>query len=324
MPHIRNKIWITWETQRRNIELSRELSCEYFEFNFDCYNRLIRYIMCIFNTIWLIFKRRPHLIICQNPSILLPVLVIMFRFVFKYKVVVDAHNSGIYPKDGNDKFLNFLSIFVQKKSNLIIVTNKSLMKIVEKNNGTVCVLPDKIPELKNDTDIVTLQGRVNLLFICSFNDDEPYQELLESAKDIPKDVVIYITGDYKKLEKKILNVLPNVKLLGFVPWHTFDKMLNSVDCVIDLTNRNNCLVCGAYEALGAEKPMILSNSVALMEYFEDAAIFVNNNAQSIASGIKTFLERPDFYKNRILFTKQEIDKKWKKYLYKVLKKISNI
>ena len=54
------------------------------------------------------------------------------------------------------------------------------------------------------------------------------------------------------------------------------SMLYSVDATIDLTNRENCLVCGAYESVAAGKPMILSKTQALMEYFNKGAVYVEH------------------------------------------------
>ena len=82
-------------------------------------------------------------------------------------------------------------------------------------------------------------------------------------------------------------------LTGFIPESEYIAMLNSVDAVIDLTNRENCLVCGAYESIAAGKPMVLSRTVALMEYFNEGAVYVDHNEVSIANGIKEVISRKE-------------------------------
>jgi hypothetical protein len=70
-------------------------------------------------------------------------------------------------------------------------------------------------------------------------------------------------------------------------------MLNSVDVIIDLTTRENCLVCGAYESIAVEKPMILSKTKALTEYFNKGAVYVEHSIKSIESGIIEAIRRKE-------------------------------
>ena len=67
--------------------------------------------------------------------------------------------------------------------------------------------------------------------------------------------------------------------------------MNSVDATIDLTTRENCLVCGAYESLAAGKPMILSKTRALMNYFSQAAVYVEHTAEDLERGIHEALKQ---------------------------------
>lgn len=289
---VKKTIWISWENQRRNREVSAALNIQLFEFDeidkLD--NYLIKYILGIAKTISIFVKIKPRIIICQNPSIVLSFLSIIFKYTTGIKVVIDSHNSGIFPKNGRYKILNFLSRFIQRNADLTIVSNKNLKKHVENNGGKGFVLQDKIPDICR-SEINALNGIENLLFICSFGDDEPYQLVIEAARRLKKDIFIYITGNYKK---KIINIelVPhNVVFTGYLPECEYVKMLNSVDGTIDLTNRENCLVCGGYESTAAGKPMVLSKTRALMEYFNKGAVYVDHNIDSIAHGIKEVIRR---------------------------------
>ena len=50
---------------------------------------------------------------------------------------------------------------------------------------------------------------------------------------------------------------------------------------MDLTTRDNCLVCGAYEGVAAGKPLILSDSRATREYFSRGVVYTDNTPESI-------------------------------------------
>ena len=144
-----------------------------------------------------------------------------------------------------------------------------------------------------------LDGRVNAVFICTFGVDEPYLEVIEAARAIPDDIYIYITGKFEgKVEQSTLPC--NVKLLGFVPDDEYWLMLASADFIIDLTLRHDCLVCGAYEGVAMEKPLILSDTDALKSYFIQGCIYVKPTAHSIANGILEAVEttQPAFQRNK--------------------------
>jgi glycosyltransferase involved in cell wall biosynthesis len=75
--------------------------------------------------------------------------------------------------------------------------------------------------------------------------------------------------------------------MGFVPDQQFYELLFQSDVVLDLTEHENCLVCGAYEAMAAERPLVTSDRACLREYFYQGAIFTQHDCGSIAEAIKT-------------------------------------
>ena len=54
----------------------------------------------------------------------------------------------------------------------------------------------------------------------------------------------------------------------------------------------DCLVCGAYEALAAGKPLVLSRTRALRDYFGTAALLTDNTIDGIAASVeRAYAER---------------------------------
>ena len=140
----KNKLWITWERQRRNINISKAINFELIEIRYHK-PKLIRYIKSIVRTAILILTRKPKVVAAQNPSIILSFLVVILKKFFKYKVIIDAHNSGLFPLEGSSRFLSFISDSIHKYSNLTLVTNSMLKSYVDSKNGHGFILPDKIP-----------------------------------------------------------------------------------------------------------------------------------------------------------------------------------
>ena len=311
-------LWITWEFQRRNRGISRSLGWPLYEIDIKT-SKLVRYVKSVIRTISAIRKETPDVIATQNPSILLATLNIFLKGIFGYKAIIDAHNSGIYPLEGRSKILMVVSRWLQRQADLTIVTNEALSLAVRSNGGRPFILPDKIP-LVPQVECIPLKGKVNILYICTFSEDEPYREVLKAAKLAPKEVVIYFTGRH---EGKIPEgeVPENVELLGFIPERMYWSMIKSVDIVMDLTLREGCLVCGAYEGIAGDKPLILSNTEALRNYFSKGCIYVLPNAKEIANGIVEAKDKIERLKKDIKQLKKDLNKKWQEQLEQLQRQI---
>ena len=174
---------------------------------------------------------------------------------------------------------------------MTIVTNEHLKANVELNGGHAFVLPDKIPNIPITEPKKKLQGKFNILFICRYASDEPYKQVFDAASKLDRSIYIYVTGNCSKRKISTADLPENVILTGFIPESEYFEMLNSADATIDLTTRENCLVCGAYESVAVEKPMILSKTKALMEYFSMGTVYAENTSEAIRKAILEVINR---------------------------------
>lgn len=306
------RIWITWENQRRNITLSSALGAKLFQFDIKC-NWIIRYFLSSFLTIITFIKQKPTIIFVQNPSIVLALLATIYGRLFNIPIIVDAHNAGIYPFEGTKTWANKLSLYLFKASTITIVSNQNLKNYVIGNGGSAFVLPDPIPEFAGKHEKTFLKGKYNLLFICTYSDDEPYMEVIKAAENLDKDVFIYITGNPKDKEQELMNIVPeNVILTGYLIEKDFQRMLFSVDVIIDLTTREDCIVCGAYEALAVEKPLIISDTKVLREYFYKGTIYTDNTHTNLTENIVSALHNNARLHQQMSELKVEVSQRWNK------------
>ena len=304
-----SKIWITWEKQRRNEGISNAIDFELKEIIWEK-NRLLRYIISIIRTINILFYNKPEIVAAQNPSILLAFMVVILKKIFRYKVLIDAHNSGISPIEEKSTILNYASKFIQKYSDLTLVTNKFLKITVESNNGRAFILPDKIPIVPCiKQSIFLVKRKVNIAYICTYKKDEPYQEVIKAASNLNKKFFIYFTGNFNgKINPSIIP--GNIKLLGFIPDDKYWALLSAVDIVMDLTTREGCLVCGAYEAIALNKPIILSDTNAQKTYFRKGCVFVSTAPESIVAGINQTVKSIEKLKKEIKVLKKSLNDDW--------------
>lgn len=284
---MKNKLWITWEIQQRNRSMSKALDCELHEIIFKS-NRLTRYLRSIVTTIHIYLMKKPSIIFAQNPSIVLAIISILYGRLTNTLVVIDAHNAGINPLEGKNMLVNLLSKYIIKFTQLTIVTNKSLSDHVIKLGGRSAILPDPLPDFNchNYTRHHDRNTKINVLCISSWASDEPYLAVIEAGHYLNSNINIHITGNSKGKEKKYPHAIPdNVILTGFLDETSYIHQLCSSDIAMVLTLRDDCMVCGAYESVTAETPMILSDTPALRTYFSETALYTENNAHSIADAI---------------------------------------
>src|SRR5690606_8220682 len=163
-------------------------------------------------------------------------------------------------------------------------TNTALAEKVSSLYGRPLVIPDFLPDKEPrqpPLDIGTPPHTVT--FICTYAPDEPYLEVFKAAGKLSELVNVYVTGKIPEHIKK-MDLPENVKLLGYLSEADYWEQLYRSHIVIDLTTMPDCLVCGAYEALAIEKPMILSRNSASVQYFR-SAITCNNSLEQIKDSI---------------------------------------
>ncbi len=317
-------LWVTWESQRRNESIASALGVPLYVFDFKD-NRIIRYVKCAYLTFKLFVSQKPDLVFCQNPSVVLALFSLLYMKLGRGKVCIDTHNAGL-AIDGQHWVFRKLGLFLQRNADLIIVTNSKLKKMVEANGGKAFVLPDNIPVIEHVSGRFPFQHANNLTFICTYAADEPYQEVFKAAEIIESkrlDIGIYVTGKIPEhVDKSMLS--KNTHLLGFVAWEDFDLLLHSSDGIIDLTTRENCLVCGAYEAVSVNTPGILSDTEALREYFNLGFRFTNNESWDLAEKIIELVEDVTEMRKEIGALKISLTEQWQEKKTNLLQLIDTL
>jgi len=313
-------IWITWEDHRRSRELAESFDAEYI-FVKSPKNRLAKYIYSTVLTLYLIARKSPDNVFCQNPSVMLAYVVVLMKKFFRYKAIVDRHSNFKIDKldDGSLKWriFHYLSNYSLSNADITIVTNGYAKDYISSLARSVAILPDRIPKIEckacSEKFEVDVAKKKKVLFVTTFDDDEPINEMLEAAKSLDS-VNVYLTGNYKKKfsESEVIEFKRHdIIFTGFVPNSVYETLLCESDLVVVLTDKDLILNCGAYEALSLNKPLILSNTKTLKSYFGGPGIiYVNNSRLDILGGINEALPSLDVMKSNIVERRKEIDKDW--------------
>lgn len=280
-------VFVTWEDHRRTREICAALTIELHTLTTRT-RGLQRYLTLIPRTLWLFARKRSHTVIVQNPSLVLSILAVLARPVFSLRTIMDAHNEAVQPFLNPHPLVCRVSRWLQKRFDYVIVTNRFLAGTVIRNGGRPLVLPDRIPEpIANHGTPLQMDGRCNVVVISTFVKDEPLGEVFSAARELGADYQFYVTGNHSKLEPALAAATPaNVSFTGFLSEPQYWNALRQADLVVDLSLMDNCLVCGAYEALAVGTPLVLSDNAAAIELFSEVARFAANSSASIAVAIR--------------------------------------
>ena len=297
MNNINKTLWIAWQDHRRTDSITRYLNILLVVIK-SRQGRLIRYIESCYRTLVEIIRYKPNILFVQNPSIILTFLALSIRPIFRYKLFVDAHNEAIKPYINDNVFVNFVARLLIQYADRTIVTNRGLADYVTKLGGNAFVLPDKAPDVP-EVKCHKLSNNFNIVLICTYADDEPYEEIF-SAIAGRNDISLYVTGKYEQVFDKIKNLLTdNIHLLGFLEEQDYWNLLASSDAIMDLTEMDDCLVCGAYEGMALKVPLVLSNNKATREYFSSGCIYVENRQDAISLGLDKIIGQHDDFQKQI-------------------------
>jgi glycosyltransferase involved in cell wall biosynthesis len=263
---------------------------------------IIKYIKLSINTLNVLNKEKPDVIICQLPPLFLAYSVLLYKSLTispKPDIILDLHTAA-FCKPWS--YFGFMNRYLYKKALQLIVTNRQLLSDMDyKYKNKVLILEDAIL----DTSITKIENNISSSYsshlnhnndnkrfkigvICSFAEDEPISEIIATTKLIP-DVEFFLSGDYNRINKKI-NIhnaftIQNLHFTGFLEYSKFIKIMSSMDAIMVLTKRNKTLLSGCYEAVMLEKPLITSNFEVLQESFNKGTVFVDNSVQQIVNAL---------------------------------------
>lgn len=315
-----DRIWISWERQRRTITLSHEFNAKLFIVK-NKRSGLFRYPELIIKTAKVIFQEKPKYVFAQNPSIVLAAFICFLKKPCKYTAIIDRHTNFKLNHRNSYRLkwllFRYLSKYSLKNADHTIVTNKYLKLLIKNQSRSSTVLPDKIPNLKpsNDLEIRSLEYKLTAFFICTFSDDEPYRDVFAAFKNFPE-ICLEVTGNYDgALNLSEIKDLPsNVKLLGFVDNQSYIDHLFNCDFTVILTNQEFTLNCGAYESLAAKKPMLLSDTNTIRSYFTFGANYIKlDSLESIRAGISAIKSELTLRESEIFDQLPFMEKTWEKH-----------
>jgi len=315
---IKNSVFFAWtRVSRRSEQLARHFNSAFIRYNRWGNSTLTLLFSLIVNFIrtflWIVFKR-PAIIFTFNAHPFVTISAKLGTWVtMKGQVIPDLHTAAY-----TDHFSGMQAIlgrWIWKKSPVVLVHNlESKIFLSEKIpdiEDKLFVLEDALPGFDQE-QIKSKSKSPNCVLISRFAPDEPIQEFFDAVSGI-MNCHFFITGNQKKAKFDLSPYADkNITFSGFVSDQDYLCLLRSADFITILTKRDMTLLSGGYEALALEKPVILSETQTLMDYFEDSAIYTPNTVDGIQEAVKMMLDELEKRGKRVQCLKEKKIIEWNK------------
>jgi glycosyltransferase involved in cell wall biosynthesis len=261
----------------------------------------LKYVIQIWQTLRLLFHERPHVVLVMVPPIFAALPAYIYCKLTGSRFATDNHTAGFTMRRWQR--LKFLHAWLEKRAACNIVTNEQLQRLQQtwgvpaEKILVIGDLPAQFAKIETPPFLTPTppstpdNGKHNNGFfavtaVCSFNPDEPLDEILQAAAELPE-INFFCTGKLKDAPPKILERKPqNVTFTDFLSVPHYAGLLKDSHGVMVLTTRDHTMQRGAYEAMALGTPIITSDWPLLRKTFANGSLFVDNSPQSIVKAVR--------------------------------------
>lgn len=283
---------------------------------------LFKYLFQTIKTFTILWRQRPDVIFVMAPPITACFPVYLYVQLFPAGYIIDSHTMALLGERW--KRISFIHRFFSRRAMTTIVTNDYLKAIIDDWKAPVTIVSD-VPIEFHHVKMPHKKSGFAITLINTFSDDEPLENFMMAAKELP-DIQFYITGSLKQAKKKKRRVdynLPHVQFTDFLSTDAYAGLLVASDGIVVLTTRDNTMQRGAYEAAYLGKPVITSHWGILKKTFYKGALFVDNTPEGILNGILEMRKNHDTYKKEMVSLLNKKKKLWIATKEKLSDKIEN-
>jgi hypothetical protein len=249
----------------------------------------VRYVVSAVTTAWVLATRRPGALIVTNPPIIPAILAVIYGRLTGATVVLDDHPGAFgamgYRAGG---WTEPIHKWLVRRARLCLVTEQTWVDSVESWGGRALVFHES-PGRVRPVDYRPPPQVPRVLYVSTFARDEPSAEVLAAAARVPS-MTIGVTGDPAR--RPAVEVPTNVELLGFLPQPAYLAAIEEADVVLALTTEPTSALRAAFEAVWAQRVLVVSDWPLARRLFPDA-VHVENEPAAIAAGLERAIQEHD-------------------------------
>ncbi|HZU73371.1 MAG TPA: WecB/TagA/CpsF family glycosyltransferase [Acidimicrobiales bacterium] len=252
----------------------------------------LRYALGLGLTVAYLVRRRPRALIVTNPPLLPGLLGWAYARATGAALVLDTHPGGFGAQgDAVAGRLQAVHRWLARRAAASLVTTDHWQRVLEGWGARGLVFHESRPPWRVAPPR-SPTGRPQVLFVGTFGGDEPMEEVLAAARRLPE-VDLRITGDLARCPAPLRGSAPdNVTFTGFLVGDEYRRAVEEADLLVTLSTEPTSVMRAGYEAVWAQRPLIVSDWPGLAQVFP-FAVQVSNDAEGIAVGVRRALEHHD-------------------------------
>lgn len=251
---------------------------------------LFRYLWSFAATFASVVRIRPQFVVAMNPPIFSPLSAYIGCRLVGAKLIMDSH-PGAFGLQGDPvgRWVQPVHRFLCRRAYAVFVTTPSLARCVARHGGRPVVAHEPPPLALRERPLQALGGPSYALAVTVFARDEPIAPLLKAAEQLR--IAMHMTGEEERLGIPGKTLPENIKLLGFLPFDTYQSTLQQAAVAIVVTDEAESVPRSAYEATFLGIPLVISDTHWNRFYFP-GAIHVLHSGDDIARAVHTWLDMP--------------------------------
>jgi glycosyltransferase involved in cell wall biosynthesis len=242
--------------------------------------RPLDYLLKLVRTIIYLQRRKPAYAILQAP----PIFAALAAILTKIPYVVDVHNG-------------LVQSFWSKIPLTHLCLNRAVALIAH-NSEIASALSDRVPSanvvvIQDPIQHIPVRGRArekgSILFICSFDRDEPVELILNVIRALPS-YHFTITANLQRLSPELRSSYqqcPNLLLSGFLKTADYHVLLTSSQAAVVLSTMPSVQPSGAVEALSSDTPLVVTRTTLTEVLFGEWAVLCDNSLDSVITAIQS-------------------------------------
>lgn len=314
--------FLTWNDSRRSMSISARLGLKRVVLVAQR-RGLARHALGSLATAAFLIRHRPRVVWFQF-SLALGLVLWMYsrvRVRGSVRLIADLHTKAMRRSGarGADWLVRRIKGLVLRSCAAVLVTNpENAAYLDERYAARALVLPDPLPRITATVDRADerAQGTPEVAFVCSYAPDEPLDVLTETAARLCGEARIFFTGDAARIEKPQRTAAQTVaRFTGFLSDEDYWSLLQSVACIVIVSDQPACLPCGAYESIAVGKRPVIVDDPSAREVFGDLAVYAALRPEALAAAIRLVLRERRTAADAALATQYE--DRWQNYWQRV-------
>ena len=249
----------------------------------------LRYAFLALRTLSLLSREQPRVVVAQNPPIFLPLLLVLARRFYRFRLIVDHHavwSMKTLRQPLLSQGIAVLESFVSKKADSNMSPNYNWTRELQARGATdAFTYHDFIPKSPARTgghkeQWATLPLPLFRFLIIAAHGGHP-QELLEeevAAVGGFEGYLLVITGKREKLGQRIARLNPpsNVVYPGYIDDAHYEALKRNADVALSLSTELNTVSHAIHEYLAYGVPTIVLKDSLLRSLFDGAIIEIDD------------------------------------------------